>query len=192
MRRTSRATGALAIAACLLATSALARGDGGEEPRGPETFKATAEVEGGRLPGTHRMEITIHIQSTTPPEVGKQLAGLVASGGQPALQAVLDRYANGSVVFGALQYTLNLVVRVPTGRGHRYVIVTNRPFGVYEVNTDQDSLAYPFGVIEFEVDDFGDGEGTVFPRAQITISEDGTVGVNGYGEPGRLLDVERQ
>ncbi len=82
------------------------------------------------------------------------------------------------------------MVRVPTERGRRYVIVTNRPSRAYEVNTGQDSLDHPFGVIDFEVDDFGDG--TVFPRAQLTIAEDGAAGVNGCGKPGRLLNVSRQ
>jgi hypothetical protein len=171
---------------------ALAWGDEAEDWAGPEDFKATAEMEGGRVPGTHRIGVTIHIQSTTPPEVGKQLAALVSSGGQPALQAALDRYANGSLGFGVLQYTLNLVVRKPNDRGQRYVIVANRPLGAYEVNTGQDSVDYPFGVVVFDVDDFGDGEGTFFQRAQITVNDDGTVAVKGYGQPGRLLDVSHQ
>jgi hypothetical protein len=176
----------------IVSGSALAWGDDGEDSAGPENFKATAEAEGGRVPGTHRIEVTIHIQTTTPLEVGKQLAALVSSGGQPALLAALDRYANGSLGFGVLQYTLNLVVKRPTDRGQQYVIVTNRPFGAYEVNMGQDSVDYPFGVVVFDVDDFGNGEGKFFQRAQITINDDGTVGVNGYGQPGRLLNVSRQ
>jgi hypothetical protein len=176
----------------IVSSPALAWGDDGEDWAGPEDFKATVETEGGRVPGTHRIEVTIHIQTTTPLEVGRQLAALVSSGGQPALQAALDRYANGSVGFGVLQYTLNLVVRKPLDRGQRYVIVVNRPFSAYEVNTDQDSVSYPFGVVVFDVDDFGNGEGEVFQRAQITVNDDGTVSVNGYGQPGRLLNVSRQ
>jgi hypothetical protein len=96
------------------------------------------------------------------------------------------------VGFGVLQYPLNLVVKKPGDGGQRYVIVANRPFSAYEVNTDQDSVSYPFGVVVFDVDDFGRGEGTVYQRAQITVNDDGTVNVNGYGQPGRLLDVSRQ
>jgi hypothetical protein len=171
---------------------AFAWGADGEEWAGPENFKATVEAEGGRVPGTHRIEVTIHIQSITPLEVGKQLAALVSSGGQPALLAALDRYANGSVGFGVLQYTLNLVVKKPGDRGQRYVIVANRPFGAYEVNMGQDSVNYPFGVVVFDLDDFGRGEGEVFQRAQITVNDDGTVSVRGYDQPGRLLNVVRQ
>jgi hypothetical protein len=183
---------ALALAAALAHGSAWARAEWGDDPGGPEDFKATVQTEGGRVPGTHRIEVTIHIQTTTPLEVGRQLAALVSSGGQPALQAALDRYANGSVGFGVLQYTLNLVVKKPGDRGQRYVIVVNRPFSAYEVNTDQDSVSYPFGVVVFDVDDFGNGEGEVFQRAQITVNDDGTVSVNGYGQPGWLLNVSRQ
>jgi hypothetical protein len=192
VRRLVEVARVLALAVVIFSGAALAWGDGGERSAGPEDFKATAEAEGGRVPGTHRIEVTIHIQSTTPVEVGKQLAALVSTGGQPALQAALGRYANGSVGFGVLQYTLNLVVKRPTDRGQRYVIVANRPFGAYEVNTGQDSLDYPFGVAVFDVDGFGNGEGSFFQRAQITVNDDGTVGVKGYGQPGRLLDVSRQ
>jgi hypothetical protein len=182
----------LALAVAIFSGPALAWGDDSEDWAGPEDFKATVEAEGGRVPGTHRIEVTIHIQSITPLEVGKQLAALVSSGGQPALLAALDRYANGSVGFGVLQYTLNLVVRKPTDRGQRYVIVANRPFGAYEVNMGQDSVNYPFGVVVFDLDDFGRGEGKVFQRAQVTVDDDGTVGVKEYGQPGRLLNISRQ
>ena len=159
---------------------------------GPERLTATLEQEGGRMPGTRRIQVTIDIVTTTPLEVAKLLAALVSTGGQPALQAVLDKYSNGLLSFGVLQYPLNLVVKKPGNRGERYVIVTNRPFSAYEVNTGQDSVNYPFGVVVFDVDDRGRGEGTVFSRAQITVHDDGTVDVNGYGEPGRLLSVSRQ
>lgn len=192
MRGVLGAAGALAVLVLVVSGPAFAWGDNGEDWAGPEDFKATVEAEGGRVPGTHRIDVTIHIQGTTPLEVGRQLAALVSSGGQPALQAALDRYANGSVGFGVLQYTLNLVVRKPADRGQRYVIVANRPFGAYEVNTGQDSVDYPFGVVVFDVDDFGRGEGEVFQRAQIVVNDDGTVGVKGYGQPGRLLNVSRQ
>ena len=192
MRRALGVAGALGLAVVIFSGPALAWGDDSEDWAGPEDFKATVETEGGRVPGTHRIDVTIHIQSATPLEVGKQLAALVSSGGQPALQAALDRYANGSVGFGVLQYTLNLVVRKPADRRQRYVIVATRPFGAYEVNTGQDSVDYPFGVVVFDVDDFGRGEGEVFQRAQITVNDDGTVGVRGYDQPGRLLNVSRQ
>jgi hypothetical protein len=116
----------------------------------------------------------------------------VSSGGQRALQAALDRYANGSVGLGVHQYTFSLVVRRPTNRGQRYVIVANRPFGAYEVNLGQDSVNKPFGVVVVDVDDFGAGDGTYFRRAQITVNDDGTVSVNGCGQPDRLLNVSRQ
>jgi len=192
VRRVLGIAGALAIAAVFVSGAAPAWGGDDDDSGGPEDFKATVQLEGGRVPGTHRIEVTIHIQSTTPLEVGRQLAALVSSGGQPALQAALDRYANGSVGFGVLQYTLNLVVKKPGDRSQRYVIVANRPFSAYEVNTNQDSVNDPFGVVVFDVDDFGNGEGTVYQRAQITVNDNGTVSVNGYGQPGRLLDVSRQ
>ena len=192
MRRVLGIVGALAIAAMFVSGAAPAWGGDHDDSGGPEDFKATVQLEGGRIPGTHQIQVTIHIQSTTPLEVGKQLAALVSSGGQPALQAALDRYANGSVGFGVLQYTLNLVVKKPGDRGQQYAIVANRPFGAYEVNMGQDSVNYPFGVVVFEVDDFGRGEGKVFQRAQIMVNDDGTVSVNGYGQPARLINVSRQ
>ena len=192
MRRVLGIAGALAIAAVFVSGAAPAWGGDHDDSGGPEDFKATVQLEGGRIPGTHQIQVTIHIQSTTPLEVGKQLAALVSSGGQPALQAALDRYANGSVGFGVLQYTLNLVVKKPGDRGQQYAIVANRPFGAYEVNMGQDSVNYPFGVVVFEVDDFGRGEGKVFQRAQIMVNDDGTVSVNGYGQPARLINVSRQ
>jgi hypothetical protein len=191
--RRARAVGvALAVAAALVHGSVWARAGWGDDSGGPEDFKATVQLEGGRVPGTHQTQVTIHIETTTPLEGAKQLAALVSSGGQPALQAALDRYSNGVVSFGVLQYPLNVMVKKPNDRGQRYVIVANRPFSAYEVNTDMNSVNYAFGVVVFDVDDFGNGGGKVFERAQITVNDDGAVDVNGYGQPGRLLDVSRQ
>jgi len=72
------------------------------------------------------------------------------------------------------------------------VIVANRPFSAYEVDAGLDSVNYPFGAIVFDRDEFGRGESEVFQPAQITVNDDGTVGVKGYGQRGRLLDVSRQ
>jgi len=191
--RRARAIGVvLAVAAALVLGSAWVRAGWGDDSGGPEDFKATVQTEGSRIPGTHQIQVTIHLETTTPLEVAKQLAALASSGGQPVLQAALDPYSNGVVGFGALQYPLNVVVKKPSDRGQRYVIVANRPFGAYEVNTDQDSVNYPFGVVVFDVDDRGRGEGKVFQRAQITVNDDGTVDVNGYGQPARLLNVSHQ
>jgi len=163
-----------------------------DQIRLPEELTAIVQLEGGRIPGTRRLQVSIRIDSVTPREAALQLAGL-ARNGQGNLLAALKGTSNGRIILGVVEYPLNLVAVKSTGGRRRYVAVTARPFGIYEVDTGQPSLNYPFGVMSFEVDDRGWGEGQVFPAASISVTDDGSIVVQNYSDtPGRIIEVRRK
>jgi hypothetical protein len=159
----------------------------------PEELTASIELEGGRISGTRHLQVSIRIDSLTPRETARQLAGLTRNGGQGTLVSALKGTSNGRIILGVIEYPLNLITIIPLEGKRRYVAVTARPFDVTEVNTGQPSLEYPFGVISFDLDDRGSGEGTLFLAASIAVSDEGTIVVESYSEtPGRIVEVRRK
>jgi hypothetical protein len=159
----------------------------------PQEVTAVVELEGGRVPGTRRIEVSIHVESLTPRETVRELASLVKVGGQGTLVAVMQKSVNGRIVFGAVEFPLNLIAVKATEGKTRYVIVTARPFGGTEASSGQALPDYPFGVMTFELDDRGMGQGTVFLAASIAVADDGSIVVESSSEtPGRIVEARRK
>jgi hypothetical protein len=154
-------------------------------------FEMTAIVDSSQ--GTRRMHGTLVINRFSDPETGRQLRSVLEAGGQGALLAALREHRDGRIRLGALEVPVNLVLAEDLGRGtFRYVVVTARRLRVHEVDLGQDSLAYPFGVMVFEVGGFGKGDGTIYPAAALSVADDGTVAVDQYEiDPGRLAEIKK-
>jgi hypothetical protein len=159
----------------------------------PPGREFTAQATMTTSQGTSHMPITLIVARFTSAEESQRYQDLLASGGQGALLAALRSRSDGRLRLGALEMPLGLVVAEPLRRGYRYVFVTARKIQVEEVNDSLDSLDYPFGVAVFELDDFGRGEGLVYPSAAISVdSTDQSIEINEYhGEPGTLRNIKK-
>ena len=183
-----KSTRKLVIAAILAAVTAPAMA--WENPSGQE-FSATAIMNTSQ--GTRRMPVTLIARRYTSMEDAARLKQVLESGGQGALLASLRGIHNGQLRLGALEFPVNLVAAEETRNGYEYIFVTARRIQVEERINTTPSLDYPFGVAVFEVGDFGNGEGQIYPQAAIRVDpDDGSVVVEQYeGEPGRLVDVKK-
>jgi len=161
-----------------------------ETPSGQE-FTATAIMTTSQ--GTRRMPVTLIAQRYTSIDDAARLEKVLENGGQGALLAALRGTSNGRFRLGALEFPVSLVAAEEIRDGHRYFFVTARRIQVEERNTSSESLEYPFGVAIFELGDFGNGEGEIYPAAALRIDpDDGGVVIEQYdGEPGRLIDVKQ-
>ena len=155
----------------------------------PRRIAATAVVDSGQ--GTRRMPVTFVAYRFTPVAQARQLAGVLERGGQSALAATLRGRRDGEVHLGAMTLPIALVVAEPTeDGGFRYLFLTPRRIQVREQQFGEDSLDYPFGVLELQIDDRGHGEGELHVAARVLVDGSGHVAYEDYdGMDGYLEDV---
>jgi hypothetical protein len=175
-----------AVFAALLATPVFAQ-DSTEK-----RFTATAEMTTSQ--GTRRLPLTVIVGRPLTKDEARPLRQTLEHGGQQALLTAIRGGNRGRLNLGNLEVPLDLVVFEPlSDGGTRYVVVTTRSLKIDEVNESAPSLDYPFAVAIFDVPDFGAGQGQLFPRASLSIQENGRILLEHYDdEPGQLKDVRRQ
>jgi hypothetical protein len=162
----------LAVAALLLFVSPVTATDPGRE------FSAEAVVN--TREGRNRMLVTFVVQRFTPVEELQNLAGVLENSGQFGLLSVLKGRSDGQLRLGASNMPIALVVAEEQGRGYRYLFLTPRRIQVDEEMLGEESLNYPFGIAEFEVDRFGRGEGRIHVAAALSIDAGGSVEIEDY------------
>ena len=167
----------------LFALPAFADGPGRE-------FSAEAVVNSRE--GRNRMQVTFIINRYTPVEELQNLAGVLENGGQFGLLSVLKGRRDGQLRLGALNMPIALVVAEEQGRGYRYLFLTPRRIQVDEEMLGEESLNYPFGIAEFEVDRFGRGEGRLHVAAALSIDADGYVEIEDYDGVDGTIDRIKQ
>ncbi len=154
-------------------------------------FTATAVMRGSQ--GTRRMPVTFIANRFTSVEQAKRLAEVLEQGGQDALLSALTGRRDGQLRLGALELPVALVVAEPKGKGYRYLFLTPRRIQVEETTFGEESLDYPFGIVEFETDTFGRGEGSLHVAAALSIDADGHVEIEDYdGEDGSIERLQKQ
>ena len=140
-----------------------------------ETFSATAQVKsaGGAAASA---PVTIVVERKMPQsETDKYLAAF-KSGGAAALRKALAGVANtGSVRVGsaAAPVPTRLTLERSTGKGRLLTIVTDQPIvflgaGVPGAKAKE---GYEFGVIDLEVDEAGNGSGSIAPAAKVAVKQ---------------------
>lgn len=171
----------LALAAVILA-SGIAK---------PGTFSATATVE--TKTGTRSMPFNLVVTSPMTMEEAEPLKDVLAKGGQHALLNAIRGAGRGRIQLGGFEYPVDLVVVEPgSGGGLRYYVVTSRAMSYDEVNEGTSSTTHPFSVFVVNVPSFGMGDGRIYPRAALSIDEEGHVRAEHYeGRAGTIKDVKR-
>ena len=174
----------LALVACLIPQMTAFADEPGRE------FSAEAVVN--RREGRDRMLVTFVIQRFTSVEELQNLAGVLENGGQFGLLSALKGRRDGQLRLGAINMPIALVVAEEQGRGFRYLFLTPRRIQVNEEMLGEESLDYPFGIAEFEVDRFGRGEGRLHIAAALSIDADGYVEIEDYDGVDGTIDRIKQ
>jgi hypothetical protein len=174
-----------AIAMILLASPVTAA-----DPPGRE-FTGTAVVN--TTEGTRSMPLTLVANRYASEDEVKQLAEVLASGGQSSLLGAIRYRNDGQLNLGAEVRPISLVFAEETRDGHRIVFLTARRIDISEKQLGQESLEYPFGVAEIEIDDFsGKGEGSLHVAAALSIDSSGHLEIIDYdGQDGHFRDLKR-
>jgi hypothetical protein len=174
------------IALAIVMTSSVFAGD----PPGRE-FTGTAVVN--TTEGTRSMPLTLVANRYASEAEVKQLAEVLASGGQSALLAAIRHRNDGQLNLGAEVRPISLVFAEETRKGHRIVFLTARRIDISEKQLGEESLEYPFGLAEIEIDGFsGLGEGALHVAAALSIDSSGHVDIIDYdGQDGHFRDLRR-
>lgn len=177
--------GALALALNVIMLTPALAGEPGRE------FSAELKAD-FRIGGASRMLVNLVVDRYTSIEEAQQLAEVLSQGGQRALVSALRGRFDGRIRLGATDMPVALVVAEAQGRGYRYLFLTPRQIGFDERELDKESLDYPFGVIDFEVDRFGRGEGSLHVAAALSIDEYGHLEIEDYdGADGEIQKVKQ-
>jgi hypothetical protein len=160
------------------------------DPRGRE-FTGTAVVN--TTQGTRSMPLTLVANRYASEDEVQRLSDILASGGQSALLGAIRYRNDGQLQLGAYVQPITVVFAEETRNGYRILFLTARKIDVAEKQLGSESLDYPFGVAEIEIDDFsGRGEGSLHVAAALEIDPDGHVEIIDYdGQDGSFRDLRR-
>lgn len=154
-----------------------------------EVIQANAVHVGGSVRSSH---LVVYLDRYSTDEERARWREVFAAGGQEALVAKWqeENPKVGTCSFTqSIGYQLRAAISVPTEKGRRIYMATDRPIAGFEVMRGARSQDYPIGWIEVEVDAEGKGEGRFVGAAEFSV-EDGHLVMKTYGtEPVRLVNV---
>ncbi len=157
-----------------------------------EKFSATAEFESQRTLGTSRIAFSLVVDRVTSPEEAQELVNVLEKGGQGMLRSALAGRRDGRALLGAVEVPVNVIVVHETEDGGRiYSVITDRPLRRSQ-HVGEDDSAMPFGVLRFEVNSAGSGEGFFHAATGIRLDENGDFVLSDPLEPGKLIDIRRE
>jgi hypothetical protein len=118
------------------------------------------------------------------------LTGLLAEKGPFSLRDELWKHSAGYLrIGGRIGYPVAAVLSQETATGRKLTVVLNRPLSAFEVQYYARSSMYPFSVLELELDQNGEGHGTLIGAARMRMRGD-TLEIQSLGvQPLRLLAV---
>ena len=170
----------LAALSFVLLTSPLVRSQA-PAPAAPETYTATLQVKGQATAST---TVRIDLQRYSADRDREPVEKGLKFGGYPAFLAALRKARKvGTVTTSDKTWTIRWASAKPTPGGRKIVLITDQP--MYFLGggaTDAKPRAgYEIGVIQVEVDEAGNGTGSVAAAAKVKPGEDGVV-VDDYGD----------
>jgi hypothetical protein len=160
----------------------------GDEKAKTEVYSARVVPAGAPAPP---LSIKIYISGTTTDEEVHALAAALKNGGSDALEKAMDKMDNGRVTPPRSTGTKVAVIRTKkTETGQSIILVTDRPITFAELWRGSRSQDYPFGIIQLNLDEKGNGDGSMIVAAKIKINDDNTIEVESYGMgPSKLIGV---
>lgn len=163
--------------------------DKGEKPK-KETIRANViNLNSGPKTGM----LTLWIESYTSDEDAQRYLEAFKQGGQDAVVKIWqkEKPVAGRMRFAqTLGYDLRVVRSVPTEKGRKIRLITDRPIQGYVWRTGARSQDYPIGWIEIELDAEGKGEGQMIAAAELT-AEDGNLVLKTFGvQPMKVVNAQ--
>ncbi len=159
-----------------------------------ERFEATISL---LLAGWDTVSVTIEDFSTD--EEMQELAQTFAHGGRDALEDALHKIRKGFLRMGGggmVTTPIMMALSAPADDGGRRLqIVALQPshFSPLEGSQISASTRYPYCVVNLNVDEHGNGKGTMLTMVDLVFKQQGHMGVKRFGHPSfQLLNVRSE
>jgi hypothetical protein len=141
--------------------------------------------------------IDIIVERWSSPEERDRLVAALREGSTDGLLRELERIKHpaGHIRSAtSIGYPLRFAWQVPNPEGGRRVIVaTDRPVSFLEARDNPRSMDYPFLLIDFRINEKGEGQGKLMPLAKVQINDEHVVEIENYNsEPVRLTEVRER
>jgi hypothetical protein len=170
-----------------------------------ETFTGLlAQMSGAAAGATGSLQITVE-RWTTPEERKAYIEALLEGKNEKNLEAkqrklvdmMEDARGDKRVGFARFPRTLgwDLTYAWQFMQGSTRVVrlATNRPIAFVEARNSYRTMDYPFGFIEFKLNEKGEGEGLAFQATSLIFNKDNVLEVETYGiGPQRILSVRAE
>jgi hypothetical protein len=162
-----------------------------------ETERAAEDFTGVLVDpaGTGTIPIVLHVDSFTPPREVESLAATIGDRGPSAAVAALTHVkSRGWIRVGqVLGFEVPIIRSFTTPKGQRIVAVLDQPIEIWDQLKGTRSPDYPFGMIELNLNDGGNGNGRFIAAMRAMFTNDGKIEMVSYGtKPYRIIGVTEQ
>ena len=163
-----------------------------QELETPERFQGIIIDAGGAVPRRSTAPFTLVIEKYSTVEEINSLIGVLAEGGQNALEKAMFKLDNGYIKIGASTgYPISITRSLDVDGGRIIRAVTDRPIQMFEVRRNLRSLEHSLGIIEIELPAGAKkGTGQLIAAAKVSLRENGSIEIESLGtQPFRLSNV---
>ena len=176
-----------------LVTVFLASGCGVKTEPGVDRFSARMIVTQGMTTAGMTGRLNMTVTRWTTAEEREKLFQALQTGGEAALKRELENADVGSFYpQGSTRWKLNYAVSAQTPQGRRIRLVTARAIRFGEFRQVRESSQYEYGLIEFFLDEKGQGEGKVLPLVKVRINQQGGLEIESLGtSPIKLMNIKK-
>jgi hypothetical protein len=155
-----------------------------------EFYQATARGQAQQLGRTFSVNIRINEYSS--PEDQAALLEAFTKGGMRGLSNALGKMSSKGrlSITGTLGYDISYIRQFPTPNGRKIRIVTNRVIRFGEAWWDSRSSDYSLSAIELEVNNEGEGTGTLLPACRFKINKEKELQIELLRNAWKLINVK--
>jgi hypothetical protein len=137
--------------------------------------------------------VNIHIERFSTPDDRKILIDAFTRRGQGGLvDALQDMKPKGRIRFasGGVGNDVKYIIELPSEKGHRFRLVTDRNIAFGELYRGTRSSDYSVGAIELVLTPDGKGSGTVLPACKLTVDKKTQkIEIETYKNPWKLTNL---
>ncbi len=155
----------------------------------PMTIQATAMGTSTQL--GRQYDVNIYIEQLSTLDDRQKLIDAFNSSGQEGLVKVLeDMKPKGRVRFssGGVGNDVKYIIELPSDKGRRYRLVTDRILAFAELYAGTRSREYTVGAIELTITPDGKGTGTVLPACKLKLDKQKRLDIETYQNPWNLVN----
>ena len=156
-----------------------------------ETFYGNVAIVAGPAMGGSG-QLMMVIEEWTPASVRQEFGRALANAGQDALYQAARKHDQGYMKFPSLLgWRLIFAHKWQTPDGKTKIrLATDRPILFREAAFNTRSMDYPFGIVEFTLDEEGKGEGFFIEAAKLSFDQYGNIVFETFfTEPQKLVNV---